>query len=316
MDRSVAAGAPGSHEALLYSSDDEYLDGILEFARAGLDAGGSVLVAVPGRRLPLLRDALAPLDGPIQFANMARAGLNPARIIPFIKAFLDANPGRPALLVAESIWTGRTEAEIAEGIRHEGLVNEAFAGMQARILCPYDTRRLAPAVLDDAARTHPTLLECGRRRGSPTYRDPLVTYTAADRPLREPAVAPLEVSVTGGLHDFRSIVRAQARSAGIDPKRAASFVVAANEAAANTLVHAGGAGSARIWHDEDELVCELSDTGVIDDPLAGRRVPAPDRESGRGLWLMNQLSDLVEVRSGEQGTVVRIHMRRKRGLPR
>ena len=296
-----------SHEALLYSTDDEYVDGIREFAHGGIDAGGSLLVVVPGPRLPLLRGSLARFDGTVQFADMARAGLNPARIIPFIRAFLDANVDRPAFFVTEPIWTGRTEAEIAETVRHEGLISEAFAGAQAHILCPYDAR-LAPAVLDDAARTHPNLLVGGRRRRSPTYCDPLVTYAATDHPLREPEAAPLEISVTGGLGDFRSIVRAQARAAGIDPERTAGFVTAANEAAANTLVHAGGAGSARIWRDEYELVCELSDTGVIDDPLVGRRVPPPDRDSGRGLWLANQLSDLVEVRSSAQGTVVRIHM--------
>ncbi len=29
---------------------------------------------------------------------------------------------------------------------------------------------------------------------------------------------------------------------------------------------------------------------------------------GRGLWLANRLCDLVQVRSGEQGTVVRLHV--------
>jgi anti-sigma regulatory factor (Ser/Thr protein kinase) len=298
-----------SHEALLYSSDDEYVAGVRAFAREGLDAGGSLLVAVPGPRLPLLRSALGELEGRVLFADLAQTGLNPGRIIPFIRAFLDANPGRRALLVSEPIWAGRTEAEIAECVRHEGLINEAFAGAQARILCAYDTGALAPGVLADAARTHPTLREDGDCRPSLDYADPLVTYAAADRPLREPPAVPLEVSVAGGLGGFRSLVRAQARSAGIDPDRAASFVVAANEAAANTLVHAGGDGWARIWRDEHELVCELSDAGVIADPLVGRRLPPPDREGGRGIWLMHQLSDLVELRSGEQGTIVRIHMR-------
>jgi hypothetical protein len=56
---------------------------------------------------------------------------------------------------------------------------------------------------------------------------------------------------------------------------------------------------------------QFADTGVIEDPLVGRRMPPADRSGGRGVWLMNQLSDLVELRSGPPtGTVVRIHMRR------
>ena len=31
---------------------------------------------------------------------------------------------------------------------------------------------------------------------------------------------------------------------------------------------------------------------------------------GRGVWLANQLCDLVQIRSGAAGTVVRLHARR------
>ena len=37
----------------------------------------------------------------------------------------------------------------------------------------------------------------------------------------------------------------------------------------------------------------------------GRMAPTP---AARGLWLANRLCDLVQVRSGEQGTVVRLHV--------
>ena len=32
--------------------------------------------------------------------------------------------------------------------------------------------------------------------------------------------------------------------------------------------------------------------------------------AGRGLWIANQVCDLVEVRSSDEGSVVRVHMRR------
>jgi hypothetical protein len=31
---------------------------------------------------------------------------------------------------------------------------------------------------------------------------------------------------------------------------------------------------------------------------------------GHGLWLVNQVCDLVELRSGDAGTTVQLHMRR------
>jgi len=36
-----------------------------------------------------------------------------------------------------------------------------------------------------------------------------------------------------------------------------------------------------------------------------------ERESGRGLWIVNQLCDLFQLRSSPAGTVARLHMRRR-----
>ena len=48
--------------------------------------------------------------------------------------------------------------------------------------------------------------------------------------------------------------------------------------------------------------------GHIADPLAGRDCrPATDL-GGRGLYMVNQLCDLVELRSSPEGSVVRLHM--------
>ncbi|HEX6601792.1 MAG TPA: ATP-binding protein, partial [Solirubrobacterales bacterium] len=58
----------------------------------------------------------------------------------------------------------------------------------------------------------------------------------------------------------------------------------------------------------DELVCEIHDFGLIEDPLIGRERPPADQIGGRGLWIVNQLCDLVQVRSGEKGTFVRLRM--------
>ncbi|WP_425387325.1 ATP-binding protein [Embleya scabrispora] len=55
------------------------------------------------------------------------------------------------------------------------------------------------------------------------------------------------------------------------------------------------------------FVCEIHDAGHIVDPLAGRHRPAPDQDGGRGLWMANQLCDLVQIRSTKAtGTTVRL----------
>jgi hypothetical protein len=58
------------------------------------------------------------------------------------------------------------------------------------------------------------------------------------------------------------------------------------------------------------VVCQLEDPGHILDPLAGRHHPSPSVNGGLGLWLVNQLCDLVEARSSVSGTTIRLHMSR------
>jgi anti-sigma regulatory factor (Ser/Thr protein kinase) len=108
---------------------------------------------------------------------------------------------------------------------------------------------------------------------------------------------------------MREWVTARAAEASLDRRRTSDLVLAVNEAVSNTLVHSDGNATVRIWRNDEELVCEVSDRGHIDDPLVGRRAPAAGDEGGRGVWMINHLCDLVELRSGQDaGTVLRLHV--------
>jgi hypothetical protein len=52
----------------------------------------------------------------------------------------------------------------------------------------------------------------------------------------------------------------------------------------------------------------VRDRGWIRDPLAGRVAPRENKATGRGLWLVNQLCDLVQLRSSPAGTTLRLHI--------
>ena len=99
-----------------------------------------------------------------------------------------------------------------------------------------------------------------------------------------------------------------AAAAGLGPDRTADLVLAVDEIASNSLRHGGGRGTLRIWREDGALVCEVRDAGRIEDPLAGRQRPALDRDGGRGLWRVNQLCDLVQLRSFLDGAAVRVHV--------
>jgi anti-sigma regulatory factor (Ser/Thr protein kinase) len=128
------------------------------------------------------------------------------------------------------------------------------------------------------------------------------------------AVAPVVVEsfpFHRDLAPLRDVVRVRARQAGLPDHQVVDLVLAVGEATANTVRHAGGAGTLRIWQDEAEIVCEVSDAGQMTDPGVGRFPPPAGSRGGQGLWIIHQACDQVEVSSGPAGTVVRMHMRRR-----
>jgi anti-sigma regulatory factor (Ser/Thr protein kinase) len=85
--------------------------------------------------------------------------------------------------------------------------------------------------------------------------------------------------------------------------------LAVHEAAANSVRHGGGGGLLRTWSEGGSLVFEVRNPGRVRDPMVGRVLPPVDGACGRGLWLMNQVCDLVQVRNAPHGVVVRLHFR-------
>ncbi|GAA2445963.1 sensor histidine kinase [Streptomyces macrosporus] len=301
---------PFVHPALFYRDVDEYVREVGGFVRAALRAGEPVLVAVPGPRLAALRRSLTEAPD-VTWADMTDVGRNPGRILSMLRDFADRHAGRAAHIVGEPIWAGRSRAEILEATRHEALINAAFAGRRATILCPYDTEGLPARVLSDARRTHPVVDEDGRRTVSAAYRDPSVVCADCDLPLPEPAHAPESVAYAAGdLAEVRDRVAAWASGTALTPARRVDFVLAVNEATANSLAHGGGSGTLRLWTSEHgTVVAEIRDRGRLDDPLAGRRRPAlASATGGRGLWVVHQLCDLVEIRATGTGLTLRLHM--------
>ena len=118
----------------------------------------------------------------------------------------------------------------------------------------------------------------------------------------------MSYTYTTDLAAIRAVVHGYAIKAGLTEARAIDLVLAVSEVAANTVRHAKSPGSLQIWHDANEIVCQLHDEGTITDPLAGRRAPSLDANGGHGLWIVNEVCDQVDMRSDETGTTIRLHM--------
>ncbi|WP_267002351.1 sensor histidine kinase [Streptomyces sp. NBC_00354] len=307
-----APAAPGAfvHPALFYQGQEEYLAGVGGFVRAALAADEPVLVAVPGPQLDALRESLDAGTAEVTWTDMTQLGRNPGRILAALQEFVDRHAGRPARIVGEPIWPGRSEAEMLEATRHEALINTAFAGRQATILCPYDVLGLSASVVSDARRTHPTLIEKGEDLLSPDYADAPSVCADCDHPLPEPdGGAPWLEYAHGELGTVRDHTEAWARRTALSAARRGDLILAVSEAAANSLSHGGGRGSLRLWSTGAGIVADVRDSGRLADPLAGRRRPSlASVNGGRGLWMIHQLCDLVEIRASDSGFTLRLHM--------
>ena len=308
MAESPATAGSFRHVGFFYRAAKEYATTVAAFLGDGVAAGEPTFVAVPEGRLSLIADALGADARRVEFADMTEMGRNPGRIIPRVQAFVDLHAGQHVRYVGEPIWTSRSQAELREATRHEALVNLAFAGVDAEILCPYDTTRLGQAVIAEARQTHPLLLSGGGARTSAEYAGPFGLPSSCGTPLSARPDTAMIHTYRRDLSQVRALVLKSAREAGLPDERAGDLVLAVSEVAANTLRHTPSSGTLAIWHDPHEIVCEIRDDGVITDPLAGRRRPAPNALGGHGLWLVHQVCDLVELRSDNTGTTVRMHM--------
>jgi anti-sigma regulatory factor (Ser/Thr protein kinase) len=243
---------------------------------------------------------------------MSGVGANPARIIPAWREFVvnHGGAGRRLRGIGEPIWKGRGPDELIECQRHESLLNTAFAtGDPWWLLCPYDTVALDPEVIDEARRSHPYVTDGTSFQRSNVYRGLEASGAPFDAPFPEPRSIAQEIAFqAASLVEVRGLVARHAATARLSQSRAADFVLAVNEVVTNSVVHGGGKGALRIWQDTGALTCEVRDGGQFHNPLVDRERPAPDAGAPRGLWLANQLCDLVQIRNFPTGTAVRLHM--------
>ncbi|GAA3432838.1 sensor histidine kinase [Kutzneria kofuensis] len=292
------------HEAFSYDSEDGFVTRVTDVVRAGFAEDAAVLIAVPAKRLEPVRDALGPDGRGVDFVDMLEVGRNPARMFPMWREFLDRNEGRPCRGVAEAVHEDRRAPALAECHQHETLLNQQFAATDWLLLCPYAATHPEP-VLARARANHPWWAD----EPNPGFDDRDDGSTLAQE-LPEPFGATTFLrfdldSVTG----VREHAAGKARRFGLDNDAVERFTLAVHEVMVNSVDHGGGGGMLRLWAEDGDLVCEVRDEGVITDPLVGRRRPTLAQPRGRGMWMVNQLCDLVQVRSSPSiGTVVRLRI--------
>jgi anti-sigma regulatory factor (Ser/Thr protein kinase) len=266
-----------------------------------------VLVATSAGNCEILRAALGPRANLVRFVDVQEVGGNPARLIPIWAEFAaESAAGSPCRGVEEPVWPGRSRLELDACHRHEALVNLALADHSSfQLLCPYDRTTLPESVLERVRTTHPFVTEAGERAESSGYLLPDEVLASYQEPLMPPDDA-FSVAIQAGPAVIRRFVASVASTLGLGRERVGDTILAVHELVANALTHGTGDGTVRIWGTPEAVLVQIEDGGWIEDPLAGLRRPTSSSKDGRGLWLVNHLCDLVDIRSSPTGTIARL----------
>ncbi|HLK77497.1 MAG TPA: ATP-binding protein [Streptosporangiaceae bacterium] len=107
---------------------------------------------------------------------------------------------------------------------------------------------------------------------------------------------------SGTLYRLRAAVQAHADHAGLSEDRANDVVLAVHELAANAIAHGAGHGRLRLWDLNGSLTCEIVDSGRPGTSASADSADPWPAADGHGLWLVGQVADHLDLRSGPRGT--------------
>jgi anti-sigma regulatory factor (Ser/Thr protein kinase) len=130
----------------------------------------------------------------------------------------------------------------------------------------------------------------------------------ADHQMRDARPPAMTIRNAHGLSAARHFIAAAAVSAGLDHARARKLELAASEALTNALKYAGGLADIYLSHDAGAFTVCLSDRGKGFDRVSTAESPDPGSPGGRGLWMIQQLCDRVDIRSTAEGTTIILTM--------
>jgi anti-sigma regulatory factor (Ser/Thr protein kinase) len=301
-----------AHRALIYDSVEGFVDVALPFVREGIEAGEPMLVRIRRDNVGALTKALGDDVRAADIASAEDFYETPARTRGKVLDWVRRNDGhgRRVRVLGEPPWPLGFEAGVREWERHEAVVNVVFWSFDACFGCLYDRRSLPPDVVDSAAATHPAVTRPDGTSESSAYSRPemFCERLNAQTPTRtgHPAIQmPFDL---GNLDAVRALVENEGAASGLRGNRLLDHTIAVDEVATNAVQHGASPARLKLWREPGEIVWEVSDTGAgIRDPLAGQIAPDPAALQGRGLWMARMISDALEFRTDQDGTVVALH---------
>ncbi|HEX2312948.1 MAG TPA: sensor histidine kinase [Thermomonospora sp.] len=301
-----------THHTCVYGSDAEFLAMAVPFVEDALDRSEPVLVTTTSHNLDLLDAALGPAAGRVDRAESAYFGRRPPQRVAAFHRWWRRRAGDTgrARILAEPVWSGRSERERLAWRRMESGLNAVLHGTGIWMICPYDTRATPPDIVAESLCTHPARIDGTEVAASDVYVDPGEFARRCDAvPLDPPPEGAAVFAFDGGLRPLRRFAAARAEEHGLEGEPAWLFVLAVSEVAAHVRNEGAGRATVRVWDRGGSLVCDVHEPGGRPgDPFLGFHPPGLEARAGDGLWLTRQVCEFVDIRPAGAGCSYRLQM--------
>ncbi|MFL5826271.1 MAG: anti-sigma factor RsbA family regulatory protein [Thermoleophilaceae bacterium] len=292
------------HNALVYESDDEYVERSVAFLKEGLEEGEACIVGHARDGIAMMRDALGPDSERVTFADLSSTYTRPARAVAaYYGTFLGALRTAPSVRAVAEMQLGPTLGDWDEWLGYEAITNLAYAHLPVTVVCTYNANRVPDEVVQGVLRTHPEVLADGWE-SSGHFEDPReLLRKLTIEPEELPALRSCQVGQD--LERFREQLARELVAEKVPEAKALDMLLASSEVAANAITHGAGIEEVRAGRADGRFVCEVVDRGSgFDDPVAG--YVAPRAGSGTGLWVARQLTWRIEFFHSPRGFTTRI----------
>ncbi|MCO6010106.1 ATP-binding protein [Actinoallomurus purpureus] len=111
------------------------------------------------------------------------------------------------------------------------------------------------------------------------------------------------------LPGVRRFTEVHARRYKVGADLIGDLVIAVNEIATNAVRHGSPHAQLRMWAQDGCVVAEIHDRGTwMPSADPGGNPPSPEAEGGMGIWVARQICSAVHIRTGINGTVVRLEL--------
>ena len=163
------------HRALVYGSDEEFVDTLAPFVEEGVERSEPVIVSTTSGRAARIRRRLGAAAERVEFRGSAGVYTRPDAALRHFRSFVEDRLAEGASwirVVGEPVLAGRSAAERRLWFRADSLANLTLASYPVTLFCCYDERSSSEATIRSACATHPETVRNGKTAPSAEYADP------------------------------------------------------------------------------------------------------------------------------------------------